>query len=311
MSDEVQPAEPREDATLDAGETIDEQAIWDKIIAEQEGRASDEKSDEPAARQDDPEPEPEQSPEDDSTTQQEPAETLETLRAERDQLRHYRQSNEGRVAALSRKISAYEAKIAELSKPKPGKPEDDGMAAVLAETAKVKEDYPDVIAPFEKLVTTLQEKEKLSQAERQREAQLRQQAEMRARQTALQQEESRLRQAMPQYDDFLKNHGKDFAQWAMNDAPVAIHNMVMENANAIQNADRALHAVKAYMQARGIGQARQDEPRQPAINSGQSRRERQLAAGASPSDGRRPSLANDAADEDEQWNRVVAQVFKQ
>lgn len=287
-----QPAHMQNDQNLPAGNSPagDDDALWNELEAAERGTPSEQPPIEGRAEPDDPafEPETEGQPEAALTEgqSQEPAPeagnsaqpsdvwasappelkaAYEEERRARNNLEHRIRSDDGRVAAMQRRIAELESK---LPKPRENAPPGETPQDRAERLKQLREDYPEVAQPI------LQEMDEM----RQTVETLRSLEEQRMQQGFAYQE-SVLAENHADWRQVLGSNGATFQAW-LEDQPKAVRESAMLNANQIVDANAAADVVGRFKQFLGM------TPTQPAQATSQAplndRRQRQLAASAAP-----------------------------
>lgn len=230
------------------------------------------------------------------------------LVADRAKLEQKARSAEGRATAHQRKIDELYRQM---------QPSNDDVAGKLRQsrqalTAK-EADYPEIINPVAQVLDAVNENlSQLSAAEqRRREAATAELAEI------VREEEAKLAEIHPDWEDVLSKHGgPQFAAW-VEDQPRRFRDAFARNANAIVDAASVAEFMSAYKAHLGIVPANAPAappPNNPPNNALTERRERQLAATASPTRSvQRPVVSGipEDADDESAWNQIVAERARQ
>lgn len=298
-----------------ADEGKDEAEIWNEIVAaEDAAKAGKEAPEKPADIQvtaEAPEgteaaPAAPQAPAVDiwATATPEQKAAYEALAAERTKFEQKARDSGARVAAHQRKLDKLYKQIQPNA--------NDGAAARLQQARQTltarESDYPEIINPVAQVLDAVNENlSQLSAAEqRRREAAQAEMAEI------VREETERLAELHPDWEDVLNKHGgQQFAAW-VEDQPRRFRDAFVRNANAIVDSASVAEFMSAYKAHLGIVPANAPAappPANPPNNTLTERRERQLAATASPTTStRRPTVSGipEEGDPAEIWKAVVA-----
>lgn len=225
------------------------------------------------------------------------------LVADRAKLEQKARSAEGRATAHQRKIDELYRQM------QPSGNEAANRLHQARQTLTAKEaDYPEIITPFAKAIDAVNENiSQLSAAEqRRREAAQAELADI------VRDEEAKLAEEHPDWEDVLSKHGgPQFAAW-VEDQPRRFRDAFARNANAIVDAASVAEFMTAYKAHLGIVPANAPAappPNNPPNNALTERRERQLAATASPGNSaRRPAVSGipEEGDPADIWNAFEA-----
>ena len=230
------------------------------------------------------------------------------LVSDRAKLEQKARSAEGRATAHQRKIDELYRQM---------QPSANGADASRLQQARrtltaVESDYPEIINPVAQVLDAVNENiNQLSAAEqRRREAAEAELAEI------VRDEEAKLAEVHPDWQDVLSKHGgPQFAAW-VEDQPSRYRDAFVRNANAIVDSASVAEFIGAYKAHLGIVPA--TAPAAPPLatqpNPLTDRRARQLAATASPTaSARRPVVSGipEDADDEAAWNAIVADRQRQ
>lgn len=281
-----QPADADAAAADDAAE--DASAIWAELKADEDAAAAGQ----PQA----PEPAPANDLEAQHARQLEAEERrkerLEASAAtatgdEQAKIQHGIKSATGRIHALQRKIAA--------AKELPGRDTKTARDAI----AGIKEDYPEIAKPIEDALGHIEGKmDRLYKAE----ASARE-ADQHELNTLVEAETNRLLEAHGDYASVLRQNGTAFQKW-VDDQPRALRDAAYRNAEFIVDAGEAIEVVGRFK--RHLGLIKDDPAPTPQQQSLSDRRQRQIAASATPHrTSSRPAVTGappDGADRQSLWN---------
>lgn len=230
------------------------------------------------------------------------------LSADRAKLEQKARSAEGRITAHQRKIDELYKQM----QPRASDADTRLQQARRTLTA-VESSYPELINPVSQVIDAVNENlSQLSAAEeRRREAAKEDLAEI------IREEEAKLAEEHPDWQEVLSKHGgQQFAAW-VEDQPRRFRDAFVRNANAIVDSASVAEFMSAYKAHLGIVPANAPAApnrNNPPNNSLTERRERQLAATASPARAvRRPTISGipEDADDEAAWNAIVAERSRQ
>lgn len=199
-------------------------------------------------------------------------------------------SNEGRWTASQREAHALRTRMAEIEASLPADEPGDPYAVELA-LAQLREDYPDVAEP---ILARMEAQERRLERLDQAHASQREQEEARHQQELghyVDQQEQALEQVHPDWGQVIL--GQDFVNW-FSEQPLAVHDAMRRNANAIVDAKEAIWMLDMFKATRGP-------------DALQQRRERQLAGSlAVPARTDTFPAGRPADDYDSEWDRLAA-----
>lgn len=213
--------------------------------------------------------------------------------AEKNKLEQRIRSDTGRLEALQRRIAAAQAQPSREEK------------SARDEIAGLKDDYPEIAAPLEKVAERLDGTlERLTKAEK---------ASLEADQAELKQivevQTQTLIEKHPDYVDVLKANGPAFKAW-VDDQPLRIRQAAARNANDIYDGQGAIEVVEGFKKHLGLIKAPEPAPQPQTPPKLDDRRKRQLDSSASPQrSGSRPTVSGipEEGDPEEIWKAFAAQ----
>lgn len=192
---------------------------------------------------------------------------FEALQAEKAKLEQQARSANGRLAARTRKINELRAQAEKVAAKQP--------AIDTTQLRSLETDYPEIAQPLNSTVSAISSRLESIEAEEEG----RRKAAATELQGIIQEETSRLEEAIPDWLDFLRANGNVYRQW-IEDQPKHIRDANARNANEITDADAAIEVITAFKQF--LEPSAQPQPQNPTP-SPNDRRKRQLAASSSPS----------------------------
>jgi len=199
----------------------------------------------------------------------------EALQAEKAKLEQQARSANGRLAARTRKINELKAQAAKSA----------SQAAIdTSQLRSLETDYPEIAQPLNSTVNAINSRLESIEADKES----RRKAAETELQTLIQEESSRLEEAIPDWLDFLKANGSAYRQW-IEDQPKHIRDANERNANEITDADAAIEVITAFKQF--LEPPAQPQTQNPTPNPN-DRRKRQLAGSSSPSSSPRGAVVS-------------------
>jgi len=219
---------------------------------------------------------------------------FDSLKAEKEKLENRVKSEVGRNAASQRRIAELQKMV---SSPVHEDRDEDPSETLRA----LAEDYPEVAGPVAEALNLMRgQVGELKTVERNRREAATQ--ELNDLVTA---EESAVADAHPGWEGFLKDNGTVFTQW-IDDQPRAVRESFIRNANTIVDGHAAIEVISAFKRHLNP----QLDPAAPQHQPPNTRRERQLAASASPSTSTRAPVVSgipETADEQVLWDAMEEQ----
>jgi hypothetical protein len=205
-------------------------------------------------------------------------------------LTHRANSDRNRVSALNRKVSELESKAPAA---KAGAKGNDSMPADTAglfddpEFKAFKEEYPEVAAPLEKVISTLQRQNQELQARLNPIDEDRQQA-------VFVRNEATLAGTHPDWQDVAGSQA--FMAW-VNDQPEDVQRLALKNADSIADPASAAKLLTLFKAETGHQTRRPAPASQPTKPALPGKRERQLRDAAAPAASRAPSAGSGPPDD--------------
>lgn len=247
----------------------DASAIWAELKAEEEGKAAP-AAPAPDVPQEVHAPEPpfdlhaRQLQAEERRVEQLEASAATATGSEQAKIAHSIKSATGRINALQRKIAAAKEQAPSRAN-----------TSARAEIAGIKDDYPEIAQPIEAALGHIEERiERLNKAEMSA-----READQNELNSLVEAETNRLLEVHGDYADVLRQNGTAFQQW-VDDQPRYMRDAAYRNAEYIVNAEEAIGVVESFK--RHLGLIKEPAPPTHQQQSLSDRRQRQIAASATP-----------------------------
>lgn len=298
-----------DDRLADAGK--DDDALWAEIRAEQTGAEKIETRQDAASGHDETDDDADKTSDDASAREAdiwanatpEQRAAFEAAQSARDLAEQRLRSDQGRQAALQRKIERLERQA---------QPRQRETSKTAVDLSSLSEDYPEIAEPLKKVLDpiatrmTKEDEDRTAAEEESRKAAESELSELVNEQTDI------LLEAYPDYDKFLEANAARFSEW-VEDQPKRIREAAYRNAKYIRDGHGAIEVMKAF---KAFIEPKPAETPAPSVAEPDNpiqlndRRQRQLSATASPkSAAGRPTVSGipKEGDPQAQWDAFRAQ----